>query len=804
LSEFGTSLFLFGNVLYAGLSLRDEGINFTEMMNCLSKWQLCPWPLLFALLICPIASGKSNSTAEHWAFSPISTPEVPVIAGAESAIDAFVRVELERRGISPAPAAKLRELFRRLSFDLNGLPPTFAQSEAFAESGAIDEVVDRLLAASSFGEKWARHWLDVARYADTKGYVFQEERRYPFAYGYRDWVIQAFNSDMPYDEFVIAQLAADSVPDGKSEDLAAMGFVTLGRRFLNREPDIIDDRIDVVTRGMLGLTVACSRCHDHKFDPIPTEDYYSLYGVFQSSIEPSELPLVGKPDDAEAYAKFEKRLAELESAVSAYKSERHADLLKPETMQAYLKAAWESRELTDRKLARYAQDQKLYPAALSLWQEIMVKGPVDRFGAGLWRQLNALSDDSTEVDLAAICQSSEVAEPIRKFLNEKPLISTGEIHSRFSEWLVSADFASADEGIAGLSPDKLVRDYSVEHRNHVRRLQRAVDKFRATDEGAPTRAMALIDRANPVEPVVFERGNPANHGAKVKRQFLSVLSPADRQPFSIGSGRLELAQAIADPDNPLTARVMVNRVWMHLMGSSLVDSPSDFGVRTLPPKIPGLLDYLAAEFIASDWSMKQLIRSIVLSETYQQSTQASPEIAEQDPDNRLYARASRKRLPFESLRDAMLTVSGNLDPKMFGRAVDMESKKAANRKTIYGFVDRQNLPGMFRTFDFAGPDAHCPQRHETTVPQQALYLMNNVFAQESALGLAQRALATASDMESRIVELYRLALARDPDADEIELGESFLVASREDQEESPAWQAYAQALLASNEFAFCD
>lgn len=770
--------------------------------------------MLLVLFASGFTSGAKVEEQGHWAFLPILKPAVPDVEGAAAPIDAFVRAELERRGIAVAAAAKPQELLRRLSFDLNGVPSSYTEVRDFeALAGdperykrALEVNVDRMLSLSSFGEKWARHWLDVARYADTKGYVFQEERRYPFAYGYRDWVIRAFNEDMPYDAFVTAQLAADTMPGGRAADLAAMGYVTLGRRFLNREPDIIDDRIDVVTRGMLGLTVACSRCHDHKFDPIPIEDYYSLYGVFQSSAEPGELPLVGEPEDEEAYQRFKVRLAELQEAVAKFKKERHAELLTKESVETYLRAAWESKDLEGRELARFAQDRKLYPAALERWQQVMIKGAESRSDAKLWLELCALPDDADETAISAAIEPFSADEQVAGFLERHPVTQRDQVHASFAEWLTFNGLNSDDTGISGVSPDSLVRDYSVKDRNAVRRLQRAVDKFRATDEGAPTRAMALEDRKKPVEPVVFERGNPANRGAKVKRQFLSILSPEERKPFSNGSGRLELAQAIADPNNPLTARVMANRIWMHLMGSPLVDSPSDFGVRTLPPRIPGLLDYLAAEFVESDWSMKHLIRLIVLSDTYQQSTLGTPELNELDPDNRLYARASRKRLPFESLRDSMLTVSGMLNPKMYGRAVDMESRESANRKTIYGFVDRQNLPGMFRTFDFAGPDAHCPQRHETTVPQQALYLMNNRFTQDAASSLAARVLKmNRNDDALRVREMYRLALMRDPRPVEIQLGEDFIAGANDDGlDETAAWNAYAQALLASNEFAFCD
>ena len=736
------------------------------------------------------------ATGEHWAFAPVGVPPVPVSAAGQSGsspIDAFVGAELARRHLRSAQPALPAELFRRLSFDLTGLPPSFEETETFKVAanepgrfaGAVESAVDRFLASPAFGEKWARHWLDVARYADSKGYVFQEERRYPFAFGYRDWVIAAFNADMPYDDFIVAQIAADLVEDGAPENLAAIGYLTLGRRFLNREPDIIDDRIDVVTRGMLGLTVACARCHDHKYDPIPIEDYYSLYGVFQSSREPEELPLVGVPERTAEFERYESRLMELENALSDFKRERHAELLTVQSMSVYLVAAWDARELNRRELRRLAEDRKLYPSALSRWRDILFKE-----GAG---------------SVLTLCREHLSSESPNDDAGERQK-TLADVLGRFESDEID-EVLNATEGVSGLSPDVLVREYSVQNGNRVRKLQRAVAKFRATDEGAPVRAMALVDRNKPIEPVVFERGNPGRRGERVPRQFLSVLSSGERTPFSHGSGRLELAMAIADSANPLTARVMVNRIWMHLMGAPLVDSTSDFGVRTPAPAIPGLLDHLAATFVENGWSIKQLVRHIVLSKTYQQSTTGAPGVTGADPDNRLFARGARKRLPFEGLRDAMLAASGSIDRRMFGRAVELDANPWTARRTIYGFVDRQNLPGVFRTFDFAGPDAHCPKRHETTVPQQALFLMNNTFAQEMAEELATSppVIAAGEEFQVRVQALYRVALARDPTSRESQLGVGFLEASlASGQDLDAAWAAFAQVLLSSNEFAYYD
>ncbi|HZT79770.1 MAG TPA: DUF1549 and DUF1553 domain-containing protein [Gemmataceae bacterium] len=627
---------------------------------------------------------------------------------------------MEEKGHRPAPPADRRTLLRRITFDLIGLPPTPEEVDAFLNDpspDAYEKVVDRLLASPHYGERWGRHWLDVARYADTKGYVFTDERRFPFSYTYRDWVIRSLNEDLPYDQFVLQQLAADqllpltlsSPPAAGGEgrvggddkrSLAAMGFLTLGRRFLNNPHDIIDDRIDVVCRGLMGLTVACARCHDHKYDPISQKDYYALYGVFASSVEPKELPVLMEPTPSPAYRAYEKELAVLQKAVDDYREAHKAELA--------------------------ARNRK--------------------------------------------------------------------------------------------------------HRDELRRLQKKVDQLRVTHPGAPPQAMVLVDAPQPVQPHVFRRGNPNNPGEAVPRQFLEVLSGPDRKPFTHGSGRLELAQAIASKDNPLTARVLVNRVWMHHFGQGLVRTPGNFGLRGDPPTHPELLDWLAAEFMGDAsggvdarrdqpggspasggvdprhgaWSLKRLHRLILLSNTYRQSCDGDPRLLQSDPDNHLLGRMNRRRLDFESLRDSLLAAAGRLDLKAGGRPVDITSAPFSTRRTVYGFIDRQNLPGVFRTFDLASPDTSTPQRFQTTVPQQALYLMNSPFVQEQARHLIARPeVAAQQDAAARVRLLYRLLYGRPAEPDEVELGVRFVAAAGPEGRLTP-WERYAQVLLLGNEFAFVD
>ena len=533
----------------------------------------------------------------------VTAPSVSDRAWPRTVIDAFVLARLEAAGLKPSPSADPRTLLRRLHVDLTGLPPTAAELEKFAANASdaeYEQAVDSLLASPQFGERWGRYWLDVARYADTKGYVFQEDRNYPMAYKYRDWVIAAFNRDMPFDQFVIDQIATDQASDPAAAP--ASGFLTLGRRFLNNPQEINDDRIDLMTRGLMGLTVACARCHDHKYDAIPTADYYSLYGVLASC-------------------------------------------------------------------------------------------------------------------------------------NETPR------------------------------------------------------------EDAPSQ---LVDAPQPVVQHVFLRGNGGAHGPEVSRHFLSCLSEGEPRPFEQGSGRFELAQAIASRDNPLTARVWVNRVWGKLFGRGIVATPSDFGVRGEPPTHPELLDWLAVTFMDEGWSTKRLLRRILLSNVYRQSSAPRDDCLEADPTNALLARMNRRRLDLEALRDGLLAASGRLDSTMGGPSVQLTTAPFANRRAVYGFVERQNLPAFFRTFDFANPNTPAATRPQTASPHQALFMLNSPFALEQARQLAERSVAqgeseSSNDAAERIARLYRMALGRHPSAEELADAATFVSSGAESDESAriaalPRWQ----------------
>ncbi|HBE66787.1 MAG TPA: cytochrome C, partial [Planctomycetaceae bacterium] len=539
----------------------------------------------------------ADQAKEHWAYQSIPSHSAllsQLYRQSENAdshpVDRAVQIAQTKRSVRASPPADLRTLTNRLYFDLTGLPPDgqqFAladeidQSQVPAERDAyLDNLIDRLLASSSFGERFARHWMDVARYADNKGYVFREDREYAEAYRYRDWLIAAFNQDMPLDRFIKLQIAADLIPSASESDLPALGFLTLGRRFLNNKHDIIDDRIDVVSRGLMGMTIACARCHDHKYDPISQADYYALYGVFDNSSEPGGAP-------------WPHRLAENEKLRDAF---------------------------------------------------------------------------------------------------------------------------------------------------------------------------------------VFVRGVAGRRGDKVPRRFVSFLSEGTDDVFKNGSGRQELAERLASADNPLTARVMANRIWMHLMGRPLVETPSDFGLRSERPEMDVLLDLLASKLIDADWSLKELVRYIVNSRTYQQSSVFDEQFATADPENRTYWRSNRRRRDFESLRDSLLAVSGQLDSDVGGQSEKIETRDFSHRRTLYAYIDRQNLPGVFRTFDLASPDAHSPRRSQTSVPQQGLYLLNSDFMASIAQTIAVEIDGSVGshDTRGKILTAFQRILGRQPDMHEVIQAEALL------------------------------
>jgi mono/diheme cytochrome c family protein len=826
-----------------------------EQIATLETWVKmgAPWPAPRKPDDIPLAEAWKR----HWAFQPVRNAAPPAVKNttwAHNSMDRFILAALEEKGLSPSPQADRRTLLRRMTFDLTGLPPTPEEFEDFEQSAirnpqsAIEKLVDRLLASPHYGERWGRYWLDVARYADTKGYVFFQEADYPWAYTYRDYVIRSFNEDLPFDQFILHQLAADQLPLGVDKrPLTALGFLTAGGRFMNNVHDILDDRIDVVTRGLLGLTATCARCHDHKFDPISSRDYYSLYGVFASSVEPDVPPLFTDPPQTPQYAAFVKELESREKKLADFVRARQNEVLTAARTRSaeYLLAVHAMRDQPAiEEYMLLADGGDINPTMVVRWRAYLNRtGKAHHPVWSLWHSLAALPEKEFAAKARAVITAlpahRDPARPLNErlvlALRNKPPATLNEVAQRYGEVLNAAakewqdalqQGADAKKVLPTCLPDPeqeelrrvflepdappnvnlaLINDLQLlpdrASQGKYQELRKAVEQWRATGAGAPARAMVLVDSPDPYEPHVFLRGNPTQLGEAVPRQFLGVLAGTNRQPFKQGSGRLELARAIADRNNPLTARVLVNRVWMHHFGTGLVRTPSDFGLRSEPPSHPQLLDHLAATFMDEGWSLKKLHRRILLSAVYQQQSLDRPECRKVDPENVLLWKSARQRLDFEALRDALLAVSGRLDRTVGGPSVRDSLSPAARRRTLYSFVDRLQVPGLFRTFDFPSPDATAPQRDNTTIPQQALFMLNNPFVLECSRQVLLRPdVVAAREVPGRMERLYRLLYGRSPSSDEVALAREFLTEKPAD----VAWQRYVQALLVANEFVFVD
>jgi hypothetical protein len=644
-----------------------------------------------------------------WSFQPLreqSLPEVADPTWPKNRVDHFILAELERNGLSPAPEADDRTLRRRLSFDLIGLPPDSVNDERLAlNGGPVDPLtahsspltdtewsalVDQHLASPRYGERWGRHWLDLARYADvTESW---SDTKSP-AWLYRDWVVEALNRDLPYDRFVVHQLANDLLPEARPEDNAALGFIGLSPSYwkeLELPPEIIgvtvaeewEERMDAVGRTFLGLTLGCARCHDHMTDPVSAEDYYALAGVF-ASVQVGDQPVL------------------------------------PDALWAPVRQA---REQVKALEAKRDGLKKAKPAPEDLKDQLAaIEAEIGQIRAGTPHYETATAPAVLEAAL---------------FVKPRP----GSQHGTKLDY------------VAGMARDLPL------HR----------------------------------------RGDPNAPGEVVPRRFLSAFPRADGRPRPLdeGSGRLGLARALVEEAAPLTARVIVNRVWLQHFGRGLVATPSELGPAGEPPSHPELLDDLAARFVAEGWSLKWLHREILNSATWRQSSLVAPELAARDPQGRLYSHRPRRRLDVEAWRDAMLVASGELDLSVGGTPVNLEDP-ATTRRTLYGLVKRRELDEMLRINDFPDPIAHSSTRTETATPLQQLFSLNGPFVIARAKRLASELTEAAEDDGSRIERAYAQLLQRPPTEDERRLGLGFLAGGG-------SWDRYAQVLLTSNEFLYLD
>jgi mono/diheme cytochrome c family protein len=735
-----------------------------------------------------------------WSFQPVRRPVVPEVhdrAWARSAIDRFVLARLEKEGMKPVRFAGRRTLIRRVSYDLTGLPPSPEEVDAFLADespAAFAKVVDRLLASPRYGERWGRYWLDIARYSDDR-FNSTEEDPYPNAFRYRNWVIRAFNEDMPYDLFVKAQIAGDRIPCPDPERYAAgLGFFALS-------PEMQDDRVDAATRGFLGLTVACAQCHDHKFDPIPTQDFYSLEGIFANT-KLDELPLAPK-DAVEAWQARKKALDHQQSIVNRFYDQQREQLTEIFAAQTarYLLAAAQAgpaggldSELVERWKKYLGEPRKDHPF-LKAWFSAKTAEERNIAAATFQSLVIAANEEKREVDeknkitLGPNPDRSQVAGASLASLDRDKYILWRDLFERSSK--DSAGFFRSPDGLFYFSDKKIEsvlegpwKAYLESKKNELARLKKELPEQYSF-------LQVISDKEKLTEQRVHIRGDRNNPGEPAPPRFLLILSPSERKVFSEGSGRAELAAAIADARNPLTARVIVNRIWQHHFGRGIVATPSNFGQLGARPTHPELLDYLASRLIESGWSVKAIHREILLSATYALASDTDASNAEKDPENRFLWRANRQRLDAEALRDSMLFVSGKLDLSPGGKGELLEEKN--RRRTVYGFVSRRKLDGMLALFDFPNPNNTAETRNTTNVPVQRLFFMNSRFVNEQAKALANR---FSGDDRSRIRQVYRSLFGRAPDETEQRLALEFV--------SSGGWTEYAQALLSSNEFLFVD
>jgi hypothetical protein len=989
----------------------------------------------------PTTTSAYDFAAERkkWAFRPPVDPKVPIVhdqTWSKSDLDRFILAKLEEKNLLPAKPADKRTLIRRATFDLIGLPPTPEEVEAFVSddsANAFAKVIDRLLASPQYGERWARHWLDVVRYTDSfdaRGIAGESD--IPMAYRYRDWVVKALNDDLPYDEFIKQQIAGDLLPAKSPQKFNADGLIATGVYVIgewgtgdaDKEKmltDVIDDQIDVTGKAFLGLTLACARCHDHKFDPIPTEDYYSLAGIFFSShILPNpgqktagspvlRLPLAS-PEELEKRKQDQARVAQLDQQIEQNLDAQFAQLAKGQIahVDAYLTAAWDYRKLPREKsttIAKFAETRNLHPYALKQWLEFDGRPhpkSLSRFdgivngisSVGAWH-----GPDGADLPVALVHKGDQEA----KFLTitlpprcvsvhptptgavavgwKSPISGKMRIEGRVSDgdgvcgngidWTTSQeravgrrDLASGSIGNGGsqnlvegtgaqnlktvditagdvvyltilpknndnacdttivelkisetegakrvwsLTADEMkladkqlgstsdvwgFYDVSTQRRTAlsanaeallarwsdalakpqtddkvkalIAELTNSLTKAPSTTSTKPataapglaqtlsdprgsfwasarsdinnlpqsarqpitalqserSRLKEKLDQPIPIVHAMQDGGTPQSMFAGVQdvpihirgrydrlgpiapRRFPRIVAGDHQTPITQGSGRVQLANWIASSDNPLTARVMANRIWQHHFGDGIVRTANNFGKQGTPPTHPELLDWLAHRFIDNGWSIKSMHRLIMLSSTYQQSCTPDEKTYHADPDNQLLGRMNRSRLEAEALRDALLLVTDTLDKTLGGPA---KNDLTINRRTLYVMTIRSDRSNYRMLFDAADPVTIVEKRVDSTVAPQALFLLNNPFALAKTQALAKRLIAKKlADDPARVDWLFRTLYARPPESNEVDLVLKALQTAKAGSDESAAWTEVCQVLLCANEFIYLD
>lgn len=791
----------------------------------------------------------TDADKNFWSYKPLAQaapPEPKTQGWALNPIDQFILANLEKNGLKPAPRADKTTLLRRATFDLTGLPPTEKELQDFLADKspkAFEKVVDRLLASPRYGERWGRHWLDVMRYADSTG--SDEDHRYPHAWRYRDYVVEAFNDDMPYNQFVREQLAGDILAADPNSGVGfrgvvATGFLALGKKALAQKDlplkryDVVDDQIDVTAKAFLGLTVTCARCHDHKFDPISTKDYYQLAAVFASTLsyaggetgDPIQTPLAPAGEfeafhkQWAAYNDLQKKLTKIIDLDDVAKKARDAGEAQiADSMLAAYRVYAKSEDLS-----AVAAECKLEPKQLAAWVEYL--RDTKRPELAKWRA----ASDANRKEIAAQYQEdfhnsayqydqdlswwkeSQSSFPDSgKVPGARPRMTAEKNPFFVATWQNGGPLHhSRDEQIAALPPEKAKETLAL--------LAQAAEMEKTLPRKEVPMACA-VKEGETMNQKVFLRGDYHNLGDPVERTVPAILRlNAPAPEVKTKSGRLELANWIVDPRNPLPPRVMANRIWQGHFGDGIVRTPDNYGRLGERPSNPELLDYLAKTFMQGGWSIKKMHRLIMLSNTYQMSAAFDEEDKAKDPENRLLSHFPRQRLSIEEIRDAYLAMGGDLDLTMGGtldsgvgtdgetsaNRISMNPEKT-NRRSIYLPLRRSNLPVLYTLFDFG--DATTPEGHRnpTTVATQALFVMNSPMVIREAKNVADSVLKQEKRDKRRVEEIYLRVLDRRPDANEIDMGLTYLSGLRQKWnqiDEEKAWTSLTHALMASNEFIF--
>ncbi len=782
---------------------------------------------------------------KHWAFQPIRRPSGP------ASIDGFIRARLREAGLEQAPAADKRMLIRRVTYDLTGLPPTPAEIDTFLADSSPDafaKVVDRLLASPHYGERWARHWLDLVRYAETNGHEYDNDKHEPWRY--RDYVIRAFNEDLPYDQFLREHLAGDllaskRVRSGGGAWESPVATTSLWfNEVLNSatdseksKADDVDNQIDVTSKAFLGLTVACARCHDHKFDPIPTTDYYAMAGVFHST-DIREAAI----DTPDRTAKIAALSAEIRR-INARLGDRVLD--GPASTTAY-------RADKDKPFATFDSSFGNWIVQGAAFGSGPLRGTADSRAAGSNAFMGTLTsprfDTGKQLYLHVRIAGTKTDPKLRELAPLRfTIVNAGfksqTIHPEGNDipvWKTltltfererNVYFEIVDRSRDGyIVVDEIVFSDSKEPPKTTEgdpplavgvggagELHGLVAERQRLESEVPATEFAMIaEDRNPRNIRVHIRGNHKNLGDEVPRRFLQVLAGTEQAAVPEGSsGRLELAQRLANPDNPLPARVMVNRIWKHHFGNGIVRTPDNFGKMGEAPTHPELLDYLAGRFIDSKWSVKAIHREILLSATYQRSSAAPARAQQVDPTNKLLSHMPVRRLEAEAIRDAMLAISGTLDSKLYGPSVtpfispwqngrgkpESGPLDGSGRRSIYVQVRRNFVTPIFLAFDYPAPISTIGQRTVSTVPSQALMMMNNDFVYGQARRWALRVVGQGNGDEARVQGMYEAAYARAASDAEVSQILGF-VRSRSGRPEPEVWADVAHVLFNSAEFIY--